>query len=401
MAYQFGDDDRTKGDGFDDFDFGGSSRTSPSNPPVGGKDSRDVNEAGFMSGEGDESLASPAGAAEDSAANRMWDDESQFATQPVEIVESSDAFAFGGDGREEDAHHEHLDSAHEDGHADHAFAATPEGKSKAAKPNYAILGVAALAGLGLLGGGGYIAASMLGLTGGGSASSAITPIPMASGSSVFNFDDLESDVEPLPQTSDIAGVNGGVSFAEATVSSGTTDSGAVMAQVDALLSQPVQPAEPPAAVAPQAAAPASVAPAANAAAAPVAPSPSVAPATPVITGSAATAQAGSQAASRAPSPAARPAAAPAPRPASAAARPATREAVRDTTVQVVAVYPQSGRFAQAWLRDQDGRLISVREGDSFMGAQIRAIHPERMEVETADGRFWGPNRVVVSSTRPS
>jgi hypothetical protein len=75
--------------------------------------------------------------------------------------------------------------------------------------------------------------------------------------------------------------------------------------------------------------------------------------------------------------------------------------VRDTTIQVVAVYPQTGRFVQAWLRDQDGRLTAVREGDVFMGMNIRAIHPERMEVETADGRFWGPSRVVVSAARPN
>jgi len=46
---------------------------------------------------------------------------------------------------------------------------------------------------------------------------------------------------------------------------------------------------------------------------------------------------------------------------------------RLTGFKVMAIEPKSGAHQQAWLRDPEGKLFIVREGDSFQGARVRSV----------------------------
>jgi len=78
------------------------------------------------------------------------------------------------------------------------------------------------------------------------------------------------------------------------------------------------------------------------------------------------------------------------------------EFLGDAQVRVVAIYPQSGKFAQAWLRDEVSGLVHiVRAGDPYKGSRVRTVQPEQMRVVLEDGRIFGAQDgvVVQSSTR--
>jgi len=65
------------------------------------------------------------------------------------------------------------------------------------------------------------------------------------------------------------------------------------------------------------------------------------------------------------------------------------EFLGDAQVRVVAIYPQSGKFAQAWLRDEaSGLVYIVRAGDPYKGSRVRAVQPEQMRVVLEDGRVF-------------
>ncbi|MDM7322257.1 MAG: hypothetical protein P3W87_003020 [Gammaproteobacteria bacterium] len=56
--------------------------------------------------------------------------------------------------------------------------------------------------------------------------------------------------------------------------------------------------------------------------------------------------------------------------------------------RVMAIYPLSGPFAQAWLRDSTGRVYVVQVGDVLDGAKVTQISSQDMKVRLKDGRVF-------------
>jgi len=326
----------------------------------------------------------------------LWGQESAFEQRPIEVINSDDerderAFDGFSSGDSSDGADEQTlgEAAEADAH-DSKPAASP----KKNKPNVGILVGAGVAGLMVLGGAGWMGMNMLGLW----------PSTQATAPAIAPMQEESSMVFSGLETPSSTGV---LSEPAAPASPSALDATSTMAEVDALVAQTAATATATAATATAATATAAAA-AATAATAAAAAATAATAARPQPTPVARPAQAAT------PTPApvrtataaapARPAARAAPRPPRTASRavarvtpPAPRESVRDNTVHVVAVYPQSGRMAKAWIRNQDGHLTVVREGDIYHGVQIRSVQAERMEVETSDGRLWGPNRVAVGA----
>lgn len=300
----------------------------------------------------------------------LWGQESAFEQRPIEVINSDDerderAFdGFSSGDSSDGADEQTLGEAAEADTHDSKPAASP----KKNKPNVGILVGAGVAGLMVLGGAGWMGMNMLGLW----------PSTQATAPAIAPMQEEFSMVFSGLETPSSTGV---LSEPAAPASPSALDATSTMAEVDALVAQT-----------------AATATAATATAATAAAAAAATAARPQPTPVARPAQAATAAAP------ARPAARAAPRPPRTASRavarvtpPAPRESVRDNTVHVVAVYPQSGRMAKAWIRNQDGHLTVVREGDIYHGVQIRSVQAERMEVETSDGRLWGPNRVAVGA----
>lgn len=73
-----------------------------------------------------------------------------------------------------------------------------------------------------------------------------------------------------------------------------------------------------------------------------------------------------------------------------------REFVEMPQARVMAVYPPSGRWVQAWLKeDASGRTVTLREGDIYRGVKVKEVVADSMRVVFEDGRMIDTNGVGV------
>jgi len=66
----------------------------------------------------------------------------------------------------------------------------------------------------------------------------------------------------------------------------------------------------------------------------------------------------------------------------------------DSGLKVEAVYPQSGKNVQAWVRDSAGKLRVVREDEPLFGLLVEKIDPQKLVIRLSDGRSIGPSGVI-------
>lgn len=384
-----------------------------------------------------------------SGSQDAWGSESAFADDPIRVIDSADTLA------PDDAAESALDAADDAGGGKGSKGPT----SKQAKPNMAILGVAALIGMGVLGGGGWMAWNMLagGSTGDPQIREATLVAPPApSEAASGGHGQPDGQAAKSVESSMVAGAQDGAAAAAVNIfgddkpldpnASGAQPSGASVSQA---LS--ASPAQAPSSTGESTAAPtsAAVAQAAAQVAAAASAAASAAPsgnATPTAAPTAAPPQGGamqqrvraavqhkdkvgpaqtppSLAAERrlVAKPKAKPQTAPVTQAKAAPRRDSARHGesakasakapqdvrrevfVDDEHIRVFAVYPPSGKFAQAWMRsDKDSALAVVREGDAYRGSRVKEVQAERLRVVLEDGRYFdvnGPGRLEPQEER--
>jgi len=73
----------------------------------------------------------------------------------------------------------------------------------------------------------------------------------------------------------------------------------------------------------------------------------------------------------------------------------------DAGLRVESIYPQSGKYVQAWIRDGAGKLRVVHEDETIFGVMIEKIDTKNLTVALSDGRAIGPGGIIEAKPRPS